>query len=290
MEDSPSTTPCRLVANWKTTEFDGTPSCPRWSLAESSGDLALFAVRVRSRCRCRRGGRRAASGLVALRPDVVFRHPLVRAAVYGGAPKALRSRVHEKLAALIDRTDPERRVRHLAAAAREPDEALAGELELAGGRAAQRGGYAAEASVLLEAATLSPSPDQRARARCAASAFNAGLPQRVRCSSRPRPHRPVEGGGDAPGRSIAGAAGRSAVSTAAAVHRRQDAAPAGCPTRARRVPRSPRDLLCRPALHDWCLTRGDCSRCARDEQRVRPGWRSRPGAWRDRQSLRGELP
>ncbi len=150
--------------------------------AESSGDLALVrraAFDLGADADAEDAA--LASGLVALRPDVVFRHPLVRTAVYGGAPKALRSRVHEKLAALIDRTDPERRVRHLAAAAREPDEALAAELELAGGRAAQRGGYAAEASVLLEAATLSPSPEQRARRllRAASAAFNAGLPQRA---------------------------------------------------------------------------------------------------------------
>jgi len=122
-----------------------------------------------------------ASGLIALRPRVEFRHPLMRAAVYGGAPRALRDEVHRTLAAMLDRTDPDRRVRHLAAAAREPDANLALELEEAGLRAGRRGGYAAEASFLLEAAHLSPgSVDRATRLLHAAKAsLNAGMPQRA---------------------------------------------------------------------------------------------------------------
>ena len=122
-----------------------------------------------------------ASGLVALRPNVEFRHPLVRAAVYAGTPRSRRRAVHETLARLIDRTDPDRRVRHLAAAAQEPDEHLARELEEAAERAASRGGYAAQASFLFEAANASPASGEQARRLllAATAALNAGLPHRA---------------------------------------------------------------------------------------------------------------
>jgi DNA-binding CsgD family transcriptional regulator len=122
-----------------------------------------------------------ASGLIALRPSVAFRHPLVRAAVYNGAQRKLRDEVHLSLATMLDRTDPDRRVRHLAAAAREPDEALADQLEKAAERSMTRGGYAAETSFLVEAAHLSPAPGERARRllRAATAALNAGLPLRA---------------------------------------------------------------------------------------------------------------
>ncbi len=150
--------------------------------AESSGDPSLVrraAFELGSDAHAEDAA--IASGLVELRPRVVFRHPLIRAAVYGGAPRALRDQVHLTLASMLDRTDPDRRIRHLAAAAREPDADLALELEQAGRRAARRGGYAAEASFLLEAAHLSPaSVDRARRLLCAATAaLNAGMPQRA---------------------------------------------------------------------------------------------------------------
>jgi DNA-binding CsgD family transcriptional regulator len=122
-----------------------------------------------------------ASGLIALRPNVVFRHPLIRAAVYGGAPRALRAEVHQTLAAVLGSSDPDRRVRHLAAAAREPVEELALELEQAAERSKSRGGYAAETALLIEAAQLSPTAADRARRqlRAAIAARNAGMPQRA---------------------------------------------------------------------------------------------------------------
>jgi DNA-binding CsgD family transcriptional regulator len=82
---------------------------------------------------------------------------------------------------MLDRTDPDRRVRHLAAAAREPDEALAVLLEEAAERAMRRGGYAAETSFLIEAAHLTPARSERARRllRAATAALNAGLPHRA---------------------------------------------------------------------------------------------------------------
>jgi DNA-binding CsgD family transcriptional regulator len=150
--------------------------------AESSGDPALVrraAFELGSDAHAEDAA--IASGLIALRPRVEFRHPLIRAAVYGGAPRALRDEVHRTLATILDRADPDRRVRHLAAAAREPDATLALELEQAGVRASRRGGYAAEASFLLEAAQLSPASEDRARRLlgAATASLHGGMPQRA---------------------------------------------------------------------------------------------------------------
>jgi hypothetical protein len=123
-----------------------------------------------------------AGRLLTTYPDVVFRHPLIRSAIYGGAPAELRRTVHTAIAAHIDpATDPDRRAQHLAAAAREPDESLAAELEQAAARAGKRGGYSAESSFLLLAAQLTPVLEDRARRmlRAASAAFDAGLPHRA---------------------------------------------------------------------------------------------------------------
>ena len=122
-----------------------------------------------------------AARLLTMSPELAFRHPLIRSAVYGGAPPDLRRTVHTALAARTDRaTEPDRRAQHLAAAARGPDEALAAELEQAAARAGKRGGYSAESSFLLLAAQLTPTPEDRARRmlRAATAAFDAGLPHR----------------------------------------------------------------------------------------------------------------
>ena len=122
------------------------------------------------------------AGCSATNPDVVFRHPLIRSAIYGGAPAELRRTVHTAIASHIDpATDPDRRAQHLAAAARGPDESLAAELEQAAVRAGKRGGYTAESSFLLLAAQLTPVAADRARRmlRAATAAFDAGLPHRA---------------------------------------------------------------------------------------------------------------
>ncbi|WP_448639397.1 AAA family ATPase [Geodermatophilus sp. URMC 63] len=123
-----------------------------------------------------------ADGLVELGPQVRFRHPLVRSAVYGAAAPHERQAVH---AALADATDPEfdpdRWVWHRAQAAAAPDEAIAGELERSAGRAQRRGGLAAAAAFLERAAELTPDPRRRVeRALTAAQAtFEAGAPARA---------------------------------------------------------------------------------------------------------------
>ncbi|MDP9848600.1 ATP-binding protein [Streptosporangium lutulentum] len=102
-------------------------------------------------------------GILSLRPDLVFRHPLIRSAVYAGARPADRRLVHKTLAAVIDRDrDPDRRAWHLASATVGIDEDVAMELERASERARSHGGYSAQGAFLLRAAELTPDPERRA--------------------------------------------------------------------------------------------------------------------------------
>jgi DNA-binding CsgD family transcriptional regulator len=97
-------------------------------------------------------------GLVRLRGDrLAFEHPLVRGAVYHGAPAAQRRRAHRALAGVVD---GEARAWHLASAAVGPDEAAAAALEQAAGTAAARRAYAAAADALQRSARLSPDAAQ----------------------------------------------------------------------------------------------------------------------------------
>jgi DNA-binding CsgD family transcriptional regulator len=117
--------------------------------------------------------------LVEFGPQVRFRHPLVRSAVYGSASLADRLRVHHALAAATDpEADPDRRAWHLAQATPGLDEEVAAELEKSAGRAQRRGGLAAAAAFLHRAAVLTPRPAPRARRALAAahSSHQAGAP------------------------------------------------------------------------------------------------------------------
>jgi len=112
------------------------------------------------------------SGLIAFRPRVVFRHPLVRSAVYQAAGAVERTEVHRALAEATDPDiDPDRRAWHRAQAAVMPDEDVAEDLERSAARAQARGGFAAAASFLERSAALSVEPTKRAgRALAAATA------------------------------------------------------------------------------------------------------------------------
>jgi DNA-binding CsgD family transcriptional regulator len=123
------------------------------------------------------------AGLVHVRAArLEFRHPLVRSAVYHGAPLSRRRAAHRALAGVLDaRTEADRLAWHRAAACVEPDASVVDELEQAAQRARRRSGFAAASLALERAAALTPNEGDRAR-RLTASAENAwlsGRPERA---------------------------------------------------------------------------------------------------------------
>ncbi|HVS44335.1 MAG TPA: LuxR C-terminal-related transcriptional regulator [Candidatus Dormibacteraeota bacterium] len=105
-----------------------------------------------------------AEGLMDLHAAVVFRHPLVRSAVYGAASPRERREAHRALAEATDpAVEPDRRAWHRAQATSRPDEDVARELELSAGRAQARGGFAAAAAFMERSAALTVDPARRAR-------------------------------------------------------------------------------------------------------------------------------
>jgi DNA-binding CsgD family transcriptional regulator len=115
--------------------------------------------------------------LLAIGDQVIFRHPLVRSAVYRAASPEERRAVHQALAEATDsRADPDRRAWHRAQATLVPDEEVAAELEASAGRARGRGGLSAAGAFLDRAAALTLDPARRAqRALAAAQAkYQAG--------------------------------------------------------------------------------------------------------------------
>jgi len=112
-----------------------------------------------------------AQGLLELGARVVFRHPLVRSAVYRAAGLKERRAVHRALADATDpKIDPDRRAWHRAQAASLPDEELAAALERSAGRVEARGGVSAVAAFFERAAALTPDPARRARRQLRAAA------------------------------------------------------------------------------------------------------------------------
>jgi DNA-binding CsgD family transcriptional regulator len=123
---------------------------------------------------------------------VEFRHPLIRTAIYSGATTGRRQAAHAALARVFaDAGDEDRRTWHLAAAAVEPDEAVAAQLERAAERARARGGPEAACAALERAAQLSTEPVPRKR-RLVAAAENAWLAGQLdRASESLRAARPL---------------------------------------------------------------------------------------------------
>jgi DNA-binding CsgD family transcriptional regulator len=118
-----------------------------------------------------------AEGFLTLGARIVFRHPLVRSAVYGASGPKERREIHRALAEATDpEVDPDRRAWHRALAASMPDEEVAAALERSAVRAQARGGFAAAAAFLERAASLTPDSARRGRRALAAAQtkFRAG--------------------------------------------------------------------------------------------------------------------
>lgn len=108
---------------------------------------------------------------------IVFRHPLIRAAVYQRAPLGARMAAHRALAAALDDpADADRRAWHAAAATAGPDAEVAAALADTAARALARRGHRAAALAYERAARLTADPELRAQRETSAaqSALDAG--------------------------------------------------------------------------------------------------------------------
>jgi DNA-binding CsgD family transcriptional regulator len=134
-----------------------------------------------------------ANGLVEMAPRVIFRHPLVRSAIYEVSTPAERRSAHKALAGATDAgVDPDRRAWHLAQSAWHPDDEIANDLEASADRAQARGGFAAAAAFLERAAELTADSTHRvgrtlaaAEAKRQAGALEAALELVARAEQGP---------------------------------------------------------------------------------------------------------
>ena len=102
------------------------------------------------------------AGLVTLDGTVEFRHPLVQSAVYNSAPGPDRRRVHRALSlAAGDHALVELEAWHASKATLGTDPEVADRLERVADLAGQRGGFLSRASVLAQAAALTPAGETR---------------------------------------------------------------------------------------------------------------------------------
>lgn len=139
--------------------------------ADSTGNLDLISPAARELGVSADAGDAAeVAGLVELDRTVRFRHPLVRSAAYNAAPGKDRRRAHRALAAIAEKTGlAELEAWHAAKATLGTDEEVAQRLEDVADLAAERGGIASRARVLVQASALTP-PGARKHARLVAAA------------------------------------------------------------------------------------------------------------------------
>jgi DNA-binding CsgD family transcriptional regulator len=107
--------------------------------------------------------------------SIIFRHPLVRSAIYQNAAAGRRRRAHAALAAVLA-GEPDRRLWHEAASTVGPDESIAGDVELLSARLARRGAIGVAIAAARCAAALSADSSRRCSRllRAAELGFEAG--------------------------------------------------------------------------------------------------------------------
>lgn len=123
-----------------------------------------------------------AIGLLRLVGDrAVFRHPLVRPAVYSTATPALRRDVHRAVAAALPESSADLRAWHLSQACVGPDDDVADALTAVADGACARGAHGAAVTALARAAELTTQHGLRVRRMFSAgeSAWLAGQPGRA---------------------------------------------------------------------------------------------------------------
>jgi DNA-binding CsgD family transcriptional regulator len=122
------------------------------------------------------------SGLIQVQgPELRFRHPLVRSAIYGAATLIEQQRVHRILAESLS-GDVDRRTWHLALATEGLDDRVAAALDAVAERAERRGGHEAASAAWERAAELTAETGTRARRleNAATSAWLGGQTGRAR--------------------------------------------------------------------------------------------------------------
>ena len=143
-----------------------TPDLQLWLLvaaADSTGNLDLIRSAAKELGVCDVAGEGAElAGLVTLGGAVEFRHPLVRSAVYNAAPGPDRRRVHRALSlAAADLGLVELEAWHASKATLGTDPEVADRLERVADLAGARGGFLSRASVLAQAAALTPAGETK---------------------------------------------------------------------------------------------------------------------------------
>jgi ATP/maltotriose-dependent transcriptional regulator MalT len=124
------------------------------------------------------------AGLATLQGTLlVLHHPLVRSALYQGAPLSKRHAAHRALASVLEgEVEADRRAWHWAAASVAPDSAVVKVLEQAAVRARGRSGFAAASLAFERAAALAAEENEQARllAAAAENAWFGGRLERAR--------------------------------------------------------------------------------------------------------------